>query len=79
MESDNLLRMANSIADFFAPMPDHREAVDGVALHIQRFWEPRMRRQILRHLDERGGEGLSALVVEALTSHRPQLQPQGPG
>lgn len=77
MESDNLLRMANRIADFFAPMPNHQEAIDGVATHIRRYWEPRMRRQIFTHLDEKGGAGLSTLVVEALQAHRVELQPQG--
>lgn len=75
--STNLLRMANQIAQFFAVMPDHQEAVDGVATHLKKFWEPRMRRQIFSHLDEHGGSGLSDLVIEALKTHRSELQPQG--
>lgn len=65
MDIDNLVRMANRIGDFFAAMPDRAEAEAGVASHIQRFWEPRMRADILAHLDA-GGDGLSPLVMAAL-------------
>jgi hypothetical protein len=43
MDVNNLIRMANRIAEFFEAMPEHDEALDGVAQHIQKFWEPRMR------------------------------------
>jgi formate dehydrogenase major subunit len=46
MDVNNLIRMANRIAEFFEAMPEH-EALDGVAQHIQKFWEPRMRLRIL--------------------------------
>ena len=36
-------------------------AVAGVADHLQKFWDPRMRSQILAHLDA-GGDGLLAVV-----------------
>lgn len=58
-----LVYMANQIAAFFRSMP-HEEAVDGVADHINKFWEPRMRRHLLAILDA-GGDGLEPLVVEA--------------
>jgi formate dehydrogenase subunit delta len=75
MDIDNLVHMANRIGDFFAAMPDRTEALDGVATHIRKFWEPRMRRQILEHLDARQGAGLSELVREALQTNRASLQP----
>jgi formate dehydrogenase subunit delta len=75
MDIDNLVHMANRIGDFFAAMPERAEAVDGVATHIKKFWEPRMRRQILEHLDKERGAGLSDLVREALSAHRAGLQP----
>jgi len=52
MDTDNLARMANRIALFFESMPDHHEAVDGVATHIKKFWEPRMRQQLRRLVDD---------------------------
>ena len=73
---DNLIRMANRIGQFFEIYPDRAEAIEGVALHIRKFWEPRMRRQIYAHLDGPAqGEGLSALLVETLRVRREQLQP----
>ena len=37
---------------FFQSKP-HDEGVAGVAEHINKFWEPRMRRQFFEMLDER--------------------------
>lgn len=58
-----MVHKANSIAQFFAPYP-REEAIVGVADHLQKFWEPRMRRQLLQYLAE-GGSGLHELVTEA--------------
>lgn len=62
MKDEDLIRMANQIADFFEPYP-HDKAVAGVADHIDSFWEPRMRLQLCDMMD-RGGEGLSPLAKE---------------
>ena len=50
MEISNLIRMANRIGQFFEAMPDRQEAGEGVANHIHKFWEPRMRTQLLDFL-----------------------------
>jgi formate dehydrogenase subunit delta len=74
---EKLVYMANQIATFFKPMP-HDEAVEGVAKHINDFWEPRMRRQFFEIVDA-GGEGLSPLVLEAAPRIRrpaPAAEPQ---
>lgn len=60
---EKLIRMANQIATFFMSQPEGVRK-DGVATHINKFWEPRMRRQFFEHLDK-GGEGLLPLVIEA--------------
>ena len=39
--------MANRIGEFFQAMPDRQEALLGVATHIRKFWDPRMRRELL--------------------------------
>jgi formate dehydrogenase subunit delta len=75
MDVDNLIEMANRIGEFFDSMPDHEEAVDGVADHIHRFWEPRMRLAILGALDDEGS-GMEPIVREALTKHRADLMPK---
>lgn len=61
--------MANDIGNFFKSEPDHALAVAGVANHLRRFWDPRMRREIVAHLDG-GGEGLSELAREAVSKLR---------
>jgi formate dehydrogenase subunit delta len=58
-----LVYMANQIATFFNSQPAS-EAAQGVATHINKFWEPRMRRQLFEILD-REDSGLSPLVVQA--------------
>ncbi|CAM5773629.1 NAD-dependent formate dehydrogenase [Labrys miyagiensis] len=72
MSHDNshtkLVRMANQIGTFFASQPEAGR-VSGIAEHIRKFWEPRMRNQIFAHLDA-GGEGIDPLVKQALESLR---------
>jgi formate dehydrogenase subunit delta len=64
MESAHMVYMANQIATFFTSYPK-AEAVDGVAAHLQSFWAPRMRKQIIQYVAD-GGGGLNDLVIEAL-------------
>lgn len=66
MDVQNLVRMANQIGRFFHSYPDHDEAVREVAAHLRRFWEPRMRRALVEHLNRGGDDGLLPLVSEAL-------------
>ncbi len=65
---DKLVYMANQIAGFFATQPE-AEAAQGVASHINKFWEPRMRRQLFEIL-EQDANGLSPLVLQAMPSIR---------
>ena len=74
MDNDNLIRMANRIGLFFSAMPERTKALEGIASHIKRFWEPRMRRQILVYLEQHGGAGLQDIVLEALRQHAPMLR-----
>ena len=66
MSIEHLVRMANDIADYFHSEPDRGLAVAGVSNHMKKFWDPRMRRQILAHSREHGGEGLSELAQAAV-------------
>jgi formate dehydrogenase subunit delta len=59
-----LVYMANQIGKFFATQKQDGDA-DGVATHIRKFWDPRMRRAIFAHLDA-GGAGLDPLPLRAL-------------
>ena len=73
MHVDDLIRMANQIGNFFEAMPDRGEALEGIAQHIKKFWEPRMRRELLSSLDSGGATELSATVSEAIAKHRSVL------
>ncbi|SCK24307.1 formate dehydrogenase subunit delta [Vogesella sp. LIG4] len=61
-----LTRMANQIGGFFEAMPDRQEALAGITLHIKRFWEPRMRRELQDCLQQEDAANLSPIVREAL-------------
>jgi formate dehydrogenase subunit delta len=74
MDGKKLIKMANEIATFFAAEPERSVALEGIATHLRKFWEPRMRREILAQLDA-GGAGMSEHVREALAAHREQLTP----
>jgi formate dehydrogenase subunit delta len=65
---DRLVYMANQIGKFFVSQGD-KGAVDGIATHIRKFWEPRMRNAILAHLDA-GGAGLDPKVRAAIETLR---------
>jgi formate dehydrogenase subunit delta len=64
MEPEHMVHMANQIALFFAAYPKD-EAVAGVTDHFQKFWEPRMRKQIIEYVAQ-GGAGLNELALEAV-------------
>jgi len=74
---EKLVRMANQIATFFLSQPEGVR-MDGVATHINKFWEPRMRRHLFEHLDA-GGAGLLPLVIEASTLIRRPKETDGMG
>ena len=57
--------MANDIAAFFDSETDKAVAAEGVRFHITRFWDPRMRREIVAHL-QGGGAGLCETARNAV-------------
>jgi len=61
---DRLVYMANQIGKFFHSQGNGK-AVAGIAEHIKKFWDPRMRTAILAHLDN-GGAGLDPDVKDAV-------------
>lgn len=73
MDIANLVRMANRIGDFFEAVPDRDEAVEGVAQHLGKFWDPRMRRLMLEHADQAGTAALHSLVAQAIERQRAVL------
>lgn len=65
--------MANRIGAFFQAEPDRAAALEGIAGHLKRFGDPRMRSEIVAWLDEHGGDGLSEIVAEAIRANRDKL------
>jgi formate dehydrogenase subunit delta len=76
MHIDNLVVMANRIGDFFQSMPDRKEAKQGIANHLRKFWEPRMRSELISQMDDPSTENLYPIVREAVVENESTLLPQ---
>ena len=68
-----IVRMANQIGTFFLSKP-HEEGVAGIAEHINKFWEPRMRRHFFEVVDAGGGTLLPLVLEAAAEIRRPNEQ-----
>lgn len=70
----HLVSMANDIGDFFVAEVGAAEAPASIALHIQRYWDPRMRAAIIAHVAGGGGNLSAAALaaVEALPAPPPR-------
>jgi len=64
MSPDKLAYMANHIGKFFSHEP-HEKAVASITDHLQKYWDPRMRRTIIAEYDSVKGR-LDPLVQEAV-------------
>ena len=69
MPADRLIYMANQIGKFFAHRPADLAVAD-IADHLRKFWDPRMRSQIIGLLDQSGADFDPTVrrAVESLTS-----------
>jgi formate dehydrogenase subunit delta len=65
MDPAKLVYMADQIARNFAALGED-QAISATADHIEKFWDPRMKAQIL----DQGEEGLSHVVAQALVKLR---------
>ena len=70
--SYQLVKMANDISRFFATQSGQPPAT-GTAGHIKKFWDPRMRKAIVAHLDA-GGEGLTPVASDAIAIIKQEQQ-----
>ncbi len=80
MNIDHMIKMANEISDFFAAESAPGQAPRDVANHLKRYWEPRMRREMLAHYS-RGAGGLSDIAraaVGILAAEAAASKPQQP-
>lgn len=65
MSPEKMIMMANQIATFFKTQP-RTDAPAKIADHINDFWEPRMRTQLIQYATGAGGAGLDPTVVDAI-------------
>ena len=65
MNIELLVSMANQIEAFFRSEPDRNVAIDAIATHLKRFWDPRMRKAIVAHVAA-GGAGMGELAKAAV-------------
>jgi formate dehydrogenase subunit delta len=65
VDTGKLVMMANQIGRFFVPQRG-ADPVAGIADHLKKFWDPRMRAAIVAHL-EAGGAGLDEPVRAAVS------------
>lgn len=72
MDEHKMVRQANQIAEYFKAYPQER-AEEGVRGHIRKFWEPRMRAQLIAFVGA-GGEGLHPLVQTAVASIKAETE-----
>ncbi|EJC61793.1 NAD-dependent formate dehydrogenase subunit delta [Alcaligenes faecalis subsp. faecalis NCIB 8687] len=78
-----LIPMANQIGQFFETLSNREQGLREIADHIQKFWDPRMRRSLLdfveQHPNGKSEDGeLTAIVLQAVLTHRQQLEPRQP-
>jgi formate dehydrogenase subunit delta len=64
VQIENLVKMANAIGTFYASFSDREAGIAGVATHISRSWDPRMRRELIAYV-ENGGSDLLPIVAAA--------------
>ena len=76
MDTGKLVKMANDIGRFFEADSDRAAALEGIANHLSKFWEPRMRRELLGYVEQTGGTELRPLVLEAINANRARLTPK---
>jgi formate dehydrogenase subunit delta len=74
MQDDNLTRMGNQIATFFATMPERDEAMRDLATHLRKFWEPRMRRAFLSKIDGGQVAAMHPFLLLAVQRHRALIE-----
>jgi NADH-dependent formate dehydrogenase delta subunit FdsD len=66
MNIDHLIKMANEIGSFWEGEVGEHKAANDVATHLKRYWEPRMRNQMITYFEQREGAGLSDVAKRAV-------------
>ena len=67
---DTLVKMANQIGQFFSAQKSG-DQIAGAADHLERFWDPRMRANIVDYV-AKGGNGLNPTALAAVRRIAPE-------
>jgi formate dehydrogenase subunit delta len=78
MNIDLLIKMANQITSFWEGEAGEEVAATEVATHLRRYWEPRMRAQIITYNEDRQGSGLNDVAKKAVALLAAQPKPPTP-
>lgn len=70
MNIEHLVSMANDISHFFDGEYGVEDSPSNIATHITRYWDPRMRSQIIAHAAA-GGAGLTPTALAAVKTLSP--------
>jgi len=73
MHIEQLVTMANDIANFFRNASDPGAGPRNVADHLRRYWAPPMRKQIIAHLNEAWSIGRRSLSGNAAKAQEIEL------
>lgn len=79
MRSEQLVTMVNEIAAFFQGADSETKGAENVENHLRRYWDPRMRKQIIEYASKQG-EGLAPLAkagIDLLARSAPTRSTQG--
>ena len=79
MNIDLLIKMANQITSFWEGETGAEAAATEVATHLRRYWEPRMRAQMIAYYEERQGSGLNDIALKAVALLAAQPKPANAG
>jgi formate dehydrogenase subunit delta len=66
MNTDLMIKMVNEIGAFFEVEPDREQAARAVMGHLQRYWDPRMRVQLIDYYQQHRGAGLTELAAKGV-------------
>jgi formate dehydrogenase subunit delta len=78
MNIDLLIKMANQITDFWEGEVGGEVAAKEVATHLRRYWEPRMRAQMITYYEQRQGSGLNDVARKAVELLAAEAKPKSP-
>jgi|TARA_B110000967_G_C18758306_1_gene496507 formate dehydrogenase subunit delta len=71
MKDITLITMANQIGAFFKSYPDREQATKDIAGHLNKFWPPVMRKQIVEIISSENfkNDDMDKMVIKAIKQY----------